>query len=304
MCLQEIVGDLLELAKVSKGEKDLEIILEYQEDVPPNLEGDSARLRQVLLNLVMNAVKFSTQGEIRIRIGLREKSLTEAKILFEIIDSGIGISETARKRLFLPFSQADESTSRKYGGSGLGLAISKQIVQAQGGEIDVVSQPGEGSTFWFELPFKLGPLKDDCVDHAPQSTPDAASLSKIRILLAEDDPVNQVVAATQLETMGLKPDVVKNGHEALEALDNDSYSLVFMDCQMPELDGFETSRIIRERGYTHADLPIIALTAHAFDEDRKRCREAGMDDFLSKPVLLEDLRATLATWLKQDVEFV
>ena len=195
----------------------------------------------------------------------------------------------------MPFSQGDESTSRKYGGSGLGLAISKRIVEAHSGKIGAFGQPGEGSVFWFEIPFRIAEgevvAQQQHVDRTPLMG------TQKRILLAEDDIVNQIVAVKQLEVLGQQVDVAGNGREVLEALDRDSYDLILMDCQMPELDGLQATRLIREKGYSKTDLPVIALTANVFDEDRERCIEAGMNDFIAKPVLLENLRKVLVNWL-------
>jgi signal transduction histidine kinase/CheY-like chemotaxis protein len=296
--LQKVANQVLELALVGAGQKKVKIFLDFKDDVPLHLDGDSSRLRQVLLNLVANAMKFTPKGEIRIRFSLAGMENKTAHVLCEVIDSGIGIDRDVAEHLFLPFSQGDESGSRKYGGSGLGLAISKQIVEAQSGKIGVrVNQTG-GSTFWFELPYAIAAAKVE--DPVPEPTTIPALKEGVRILLAEDDPVNQLVAVKQIEVLGLPVELASNGHEVLAALKKQPYSLVLMDCQMPEMDGFETTRIIREQGYSQSDLPIIALTAHAFEEDRERCLEAGMNYFLSKPVFLESLRETIMKWLEDD----
>ena len=263
--------------------------------MPLMLEADSARLRQVLVNLVANAIKFTDEGEIRVQFSLVNLSESTATILCEISDSGTGISPEFKEKLFLPFSKGDESNSRKYGGSGLGLAISKQIVEAHGGEIGVNSEPGAGSVFWFEIPLTLS----QDISEAPLKEPEVERVQKSnkRILLAEDDMVNQFVAVRQLEQLGQKVDVVSDGHQVLNALDKQAYALILMDCQMPELDGLKATRLIREKGYSESDLPIVALTANVFERDRENCFEAGMNDFLAKPVLLENLRDILVKWL-------
>ena len=217
------------------------------------------------------------------------------RIRCEVIDSGIGINPESMDKIFLPFSQADESTSRKYGGSGLGLSISKQIVEAQSGKIGVSSEPGKGSTFWFEIPYRVNSVADENPQQGLET--EIASTKGERILLAEDNVINQIVAVKQLETLSKKVDVVSNGNEVLEAIGKHKYSLILMDCQMPELDGIQATRQIREQGYSQSDLPIIALTAHVFGEDRERCIEAGMNDFLSKPLSLGQLSKTLTRWL-------
>ena len=295
--LDAVATQVLDLFRATKKLNNVEMYLEFQDDMPLELEGDSSRLRQVLVNLVANAVKFTSEGEIRIRFSLVDISDSSARIICEVIDSGVGIKSEAIEDLFLPFSQVDESISRKFGGSGLGLAISKYIVEAQSGKIGVFSNPDEGSVFWFELPFKLAQVK--AADPAPALEPNKSFPKKTgqRILIAEDDVVNQLVTVKQLEALGQEADVVNNGKEALSALDQHHYSLILMDCQMPELDGLQATRLIRERGYSETDLPIIALTANVFEEDRQNCFEAGMNDFISKPVLLENLRAILIKWL-------
>ena len=293
--LQQLAEQVLELFRVGPKQQNIEMRLAVQDDMPLEFEGDASRLRQVLVNLVGNALKFTTKGEVSVRFSLCGASGSKVIVRCEVIDSGIGVNPETLDKIFLPFSQADESTSRRYGGSGLGLSISKKIVEAQSGKIGVSSEPGKGSTFWFEVPY----LINDAVDENPQQgleTNTAPATGK-RILLAEDNEINQIVAAIQLETLGMKVDVVGNGNEVLEAIGKHQYSLILMDCQMPELDGIQATRQIREQGYSQSDLPIIALTAHVFGEDRDRCIEAGMNDFLSKPLSLGQLRTTLTNWL-------
>lgn len=296
--LEEVVRQVLDIFLLTGNQQKLDIHLELQSDVPLQLKGDSSRLRQVLLNLIANAVKFTPEGEVKVRFSVVNMSDSTADILCEIIDSGIGVDQDTASRIFLPFSQADESTSRKYGGSGLGLAISKQVVEAQGGKIGVHSELGKGSTFWFEVPYAITSKKAGTP--VRESKLKAAKKSNKRILLAEDNEINQLVAIKQLETLGMAVDLAKNGHEVLKLLKQQSYGLILMDCQMPELDGIQATLLIREQGYSKADLPIIALTAHVFDEDRERCLKAGMNDFLSKPVLLERLQLTLEKWLQTE----
>jgi CheY-like chemotaxis protein len=269
--------------------------LEIRGGVPIGLDGDPSRLRQVLVNLVGNALKFTTKGEIRVVFSLCGKSGSEVCIRCEVIDTGIGFTPEIADQLFQPFAQADESISRKFGGSGLGLAISKNIIDAQSGKIGAFSEQGKGATFWFEVPFVVSATAND--KKTDDSEVDIVLFSSERILLAEDNEINQIVAVKQLTSLGLKVDVASNGNEVLQALEQRSYSLILMDCQMPELDGIDAARQIREKGYSKTDLPIIALTAHVFEEDRKRCIDAGMNDFLSKPLSLAQLNSVLARWL-------
>lgn len=177
----------------------------------------------------------------------------------------------------------------------MGLSISKQIIEAHGGRIGAFANPHAGSVFWFEIPFKLAQVEITAPVQTALETTDQGSAK--RILLAEDDEINMLVAVRQLEVLGHQVDVASNGYEALQALEQRDYALILMDCQMPGLDGLQATRLIREKGYSHSELPIIALTANVFDEDREACFESGMDDFVAKPVLLESLHAVLVKWL-------
>ncbi len=293
--LKTIGEQVIDLFGVVPSEKNIELHLEFEDDMPLALEGDPARLRQVLVSLVGNALKFTDEGEIRVSFSARNDADSGLLIRCEITDSGIGIDPKTADRIFLPFSQEDESTSRKYGGSGLGLTIAKRIVEAQSGKIGFSSQPERGTTFWFEIPFTAG------ASGAPEPTAQTARDFKLdsgkKILLAEDNEINQMVAVKQLETLGNTVDVVANGEEALAAIEANDYALVLMDCQMPGLDGIEATRRIRARGFDRDGLPIIALTAHVFEQDRERCLEAGMNDFLSKPLSLERLGSVLSRYL-------
>jgi len=293
--LDRLAGDVIDLFAATQVSNCVEMILDIQDDVPLELEGDASRLRQVLVNLVSNAVKFTTEGEVRLQISLRDRSSTEARIFCKVSDTGIGIEPAEAEKLFLPFTQGDESSSRGYGGIGLGLSISKQIIEAHGGEIGTFGDPGEGSVFWFEVPLKLARAQMD-IPVQPASGPTCPDQDR-KILLAEDDEVNSLVALKQIELLGYKADVARDGNEVLDALEQHSYALILMDCQMPSLDGLQATRLIREKGYTQSELPIIALTANAFDEDREACLECGMNDFITKPAELEHIRAVLAKWL-------
>lgn len=293
--LEKLAGGVLDLFRIAKKSKHVKLHLEIRGDVPIWLDGDPSRLRQVLVNLVGNALKFTKKGEVRLVLSLCGKSGSEVSIRCEVIDTGIGFPPEIADQLFKPFAQADESISRKFGGSGLGLAISKKIIEAQSGKIGAFSEQGKGATFWFEVPFLVSAAAND--KETDDSGVDLVLSSSERILLAEDNEINQIVAVKQLMSLGLKVDVASNGNEVLQALEQRSYSLILMDCQMPELDGIKAARQIREKGYSKTDLPIIALTAHVFDEDRKRCLDAGMNDFLSKPLSLGQLNSVLARWL-------
>jgi signal transduction histidine kinase len=295
--LDQLSRQVVDLFGATEKLKNVEMNLVIEDDVPLDIEADASRLRQVLVNLVSNAVKFTENGEVTIQFSLLDRPDSSACIRCEVSDSGIGISTAEVDELFRPFSQGDESTSRKFGGSGLGLAISKQIIEAHSGTIGAFSRTNghQGSVFWFEIPLQLAQVKTQLPAQATEHT--RAELPTKRILLAEDDLVNQFVTVKQLEGLGHQVDIANNGHEVLKALDQDSYALILMDCQMPELDGLQATRMIREKGYSQAELPIIALTANVFDGDREACFESGMNDFITKPVVREKFLAVLTKWL-------
>jgi CheY-like chemotaxis protein len=229
-----------------------------------------------------------------VRVTAADFGSERALLRFAVVDTGIGVAEDARQRLFEPFSQADSSTTRRYGGTGLGLAICKRLVEAMGGTIGAESEPGQGSTFWFTIP-----LREAAATPAPPpvaSGPEpTAPIRPLRVLVAEDNRVNQMVIVRLLEKVGHRVDVAANGHETLSALALASYDLVLMDCQMPEMDGFEATRAIREaERATGTHIPIVALTANALEGDRERCLAVGMDDYLAKPITPRALTAALA----------
>ena len=256
--------------------------------------GDPTRLRQVLLNLVGNAIKFSDSGEATLRLTAAPGGGTNVRLTVEVQDTGIGMSEETRAHLFQPFKQADSSMSRRFGGSGLGLAISQKLVERMGGIITVQSNLGRGSTFKFSADFPLASKQ------SPVATLLATAISPQsftgRILVVEDDKVNQRVITLMLERLGLECLVVGDGLTALTVLAQGNWDLVFMDCQLPDIDGFETTRRARQLP-AGSTVHIIALTANVRAEDRAACLAAGMDEFLSKPIRSEALRNVLARWL-------
>lgn len=266
-------------------------------DIPDSLHAryvrtDPTRLRQVLLNLLSNAVKFTSKGTVTLR--LREFYRDSALMLrFEVEDTGIGIDEAGIGKLFKPFSQVDASISRKYGGTGLGLTICKQIVDKLGGELGMSSTVGVGSIFWFEL--AVIPTDREEVRHQARVSELLVDLPRLKILLVEDNAVNQQVATRFLERLGQDVTVAGDGVEALDRTAQEKFDLIFMDMQMPVMDGIEATRRILERGGSSAETPIVAMTANASDDDRRRCAEAGMVGFESKPVTMERLRAVIAT---------
>jgi two-component system, sensor histidine kinase and response regulator len=265
-------------------------------DVDPSLErpfrGDPLRLEQLLLIHLDNAVKFTERGHITVRARLLDSDATSSRVRFEVRDTGIGMTAETRDRLFQVFRQADESTTRKYGGTGLGLAISRQLAGLMGGEVGVQSEPGLGSTFWFTVRLGFG-VK--VVADATASSTDGRALAGVRILLAEDNPINQFVATAMLEDVGAIVRVVGDGAAALDLLHREPFDCVLMDVQMPHMDGLEATRRMRVDPVL-ARIPVVAMTANAWNEDRRACLDVGMDDFVSKPVqpaLLYDKLARL-----------
>ncbi len=293
--LRPLVASVLELLALRAREKGLELAMDVAADVPEAVLTDDGRLRQVLVNLVGNGLKFTREGGVVVRM----QSLAPNRLRCEVADTGIGLCAADQARLFQPFSQVNLAESRKAGGTGLGLAISRRIVGLLGGRIGVTSAPGEGAVFWFEIEAAAAPA-----EHQPPPAPAAAPAAEsgpvrpLRILVAEDQDTNRRLALFLLEKLGHRADVAGNGREAVEAWDKFGYDLILMDCQMPELDGFEAAREIRRRTAARPAegrpaVWIIALTANAFAGDRARCLAAGMDGYLSKPVRPEELRAVL-----------
>jgi len=276
----------------------LKLALELDERLPHLVVGDARRLEQILSNLVSNAVKFSNQGEIVMRAGQSDESADEVTLSFEVSDTGIGIAADHQSKIFQPFSQVDGSTSRNYGGSGLGLAIVAQLVRQMGGQIGVESELGRGSTFRFtaRMAKTIRQRTEDLV-HASSHAGESGKPPAIRVLVVEDNPVNQKLAQSQLNTLGFAADVVDSGQEALDALTLKPYPIVLMDCQMPGIDGYEATAEIRRREARSAHRTIvIAMTAHALNGAREKCEAAGMDDYIGKPVDIDDLDAILKRW--------
>lgn len=293
--LREVVQGTAAVLSARARSKGIELSVEIAPTVPEFLRGDMSRLRQILLNLTGNAVKFTEAGTVQIRVALAELSGEKCLLVFEVQDSGVGISPEAQEKLFKPFSQGDSSTSRKFGGTGLGLVISQNLARLMGGEITFVSQPGLGTTFTLQVPFELGAQPGGRVAEASEGP----RLSG-RVLLAEDNPVNQKVATRQLQKLGLTVDIASNGREAIEALKRRQYPLILMDCQMPEMDGYEATRRIRAEEKENASprIPIVALTADAMSGDREKCFAVGMDDYVPKPVKLDVLEKVLRRYLR------
>ena len=304
--IQTKTTSLIKLLSFSAREKNLELVLLMDTDVPHCLVGDAKRLRQILTNLVGNAIKFTHKGSVLLHISIDAEDGERATLRFRVRDSGIGIPADRLDHIFEPFAQADSSTTRYYGGTGLGLAIARQLVELMGGHLGVESVEGEGTTFWFTADLvKQTTVADDISDapgagdHPGEPALKSQVDTSVRLLLAEDDRFLQIIIKRFLIKLGYQVDVVANGSEAVALLENNDYTLVLMDCQIPVLDGFEATVAIRDHASAvrNHDIPVIALSAGCFQEDRDKCREAGMDDFLAKPIEIEDLQAVLEKWL-------
>jgi CheY-like chemotaxis protein len=282
----------IELLKKRAKEKSLTLSQNIDFRIQDELKGDFGRLSQVISNLLSNAIKFTEAGTIHLHASLQTEEADHLFVLFEVEDSGMGISKKNISKLFQPFTQADGSSTRKHGGTGLGLSISKKIAALLGGEIGVLSQEGRGSKFWFTC--RLERSFSQIVVSKTEKTENKFG----RILVAEDNPVNQLLAITLLKNLGYSAVAVANGCEALEAVSQSEFDLILMDCQMPEMDGLEATRQIRKIEVTSGDrIPIIALTANAMKSDQEKCLLAGMDDFVTKPVKKEILAQAISRWL-------
>ncbi len=288
-----IVGNAVSLLQTRITQKGLSVVTEVAPDMPQWIIADPVRLRQILFNLVGNAIKFTHQGRITIRARHEELAAGEMRVRFEIEDTGIGIAQEHKDKLFSRFTQADSSASRRFGGTGLGLAICKQLVKLMGGEIGVDSALGQGSTFWFTFSCRAGEDPgevqiDDDVDPGPLAR------RRLQVLVAEDNEINQQVITAMLRKLNYKVDIAANGLEAVESFRRRPYDLVLMDVQMPEMDGLGATRIIRNLGGKISSVPIIAVTANAMAGDREAYLAAGMNDYVSKPIAPKALFSAIA----------
>jgi len=298
------INAIIELTYLSSRSKDLEINCHIEPGVSRHVRGDAGRLRQIINNLLGNAVKFTEKGSISLHISTDNENEQRTTLRFLVCDSGIGISHDTQEYIFKPFIQADGSTTRKFGGTGLGLSICKNLVELMDGEIGVKSSAGNGAVFWFTV--VLEKQRGEAVPRQlvlPQSAPPVAATAAAqpcrRLLLVEDDPINQMVASTFLDKLGYTFDIVNNGLEAVQALSEKQYDLVLMDCMMPVMGGFEAVAIIRsaESAVLNHAIPVIALTAKAVVGDHEACLAAGMNDYLRKPLRSLDLTEMLEKWL-------
>lgn len=300
--LRELIQDVRRLLQHRAQSKGLSLITTVDDEIPAFVLGDSVRIRQVLLNLMGNAIKFTDAGQVEVLVSIQQCLTFDRLVLkFDVKDTGIGIPANKIDRLFKSFSQVDDSTTRQFGGTGLGLSISKRLSELMGGEMGVESVEGQGSTFWFTI--EVGVVADkNRPTEQPVYTQEEDGLPPARILLVDDNLVNQKVAAAMLAKLGYRPDIAHEGRQALTMLQEKDYDLVLMDCQMPVMDGFEATRAIRAGLVNNPNVTVVALTANAMKEDQDACYAAGMDDYLSKPIKLPALKAMLHRHLVERVQ--
>lgn len=304
--IEEVMEEVLGVIKFASQSKDLDISYQIDSNVPDNLTGDPIRIRQILLNYGSNAIKFTKTGRVTFHAELLAKSDDICSIRFSVIDTGEGIKKEKQEEIFKSFIQGDASTTRKFGGTGLGLAICSQLSDLMNGKIGVESEPGKGSTFWFTIP-----LKYDEIKHVEE--PDESEISQsntdekkedLNILLVEDDKINQILAIKILEKEGCSYVVANHGLEAVEAIREKDFDLVLMDVQMPEMDGYTATKKIRSMetdGIIKGRTPIMAMTAHASSQERDKALEAGMDEFISKPINREVLLKMIRNFAKKEM---
>lgn len=292
--LGSIIESQMSLMGPQAIDKKIKLTSRIDHNIPMMLKGDSARIGQVLLNLVGNAIKFTSKGEVAIRVDLESQNGLNNLLRFSVQDTGIGMTPEQAQKIFNPFSQADGSTARKFGGTGLGLSICKSLAERMGGKIGVESNPGQGSIFWFTLDLRTS---DSIVPKVSESTLHIPPTKKLRILVAEDNVVNQMIVTKMLDKLGHSPHVVANGQEAITAFQEQQYDLILMDHHMPVMDGMVATQHIRQLGESGKSIPILAFTANVLEEDQRKCLAAGMNDFIHKPVTLIALDTILKKFM-------
>jgi signal transduction histidine kinase/CheY-like chemotaxis protein/HPt (histidine-containing phosphotransfer) domain-containing protein len=279
--MQSLISSVSSMFAEKLKEKDIQFSVEFDQNIPDILSGDAVRLTQILVNLISNAVKFTEQGEIKIKAGLISTSNKNVRVRIIVADTGIGIAPASQKTVFERFQQAETETSRRYGGSGLGLSIVKQLVDLQKGTIQLKSELGKGSEFTIELPYKLPDLAQ-FYSEALAEQEEQVPLQQIRVLVAEDNAMNQQLITHLMKSWSIEHTVVNNGSQAVNELKNHAYSIVLMDIQMPDMDGYTATSVIRNE--LKMDIPIIAMTAHAMVGEKEKCLQLGMNDYVSKPI--------------------
>jgi len=299
--LKDLMESTVKMLNVNAENKGLKLVFEIAEDIPNILKGDPVRIRQIIINLIGNAIKFTSEGDILLKVLLdqTEQQLNDFKVCFSVKDNGIGMNKEQQGKIFESFSQADSTTTRKYGGTGLGLTICKQLSELMGGGIKVDSEPGNGSTFSFTV--KLGLGNPEALDEIKkEKIIDTKNIKPLRILLAEDNKMNVKLALTFLKKAGHSICVAENGQKALDELNKGQFDVILMDVEMPEMDGLEATAFIREGrcGVEKKTIPIIAMTAHSLPEYKEKVFEAGMDGFITKPI---DLAPNMIRMMKSDL---
>lgn len=303
--LNYLINDALAMLRLQAAEKGLQFESCIEPGVPAHLIGDSTRLSQIIINLTSNAIKFTDSGSVRVNVRLLSENNNSATLRFSVSDTGIGIPSDRTDAIFAPFTQVDGSTSRKYGGTGLGLSICQQLAELMGSRISVRSVEGAGSTFCFEVELPKQTAAEQQAQSGNRENGEVAASDpgekRGRVLLAEDHSTNRRVIKMMIASLGYQVDGVANGLLAVSALTSTEYDLVLMDCQMPEMDGYEATAMIRDlqSGVLNHNVPIVALTANALEEARQKCLEAGMNDFLTKPVLVQQLENILEIWISK-----
>jgi CheY-like chemotaxis protein len=288
--IRHLFGETIEPLAVLAREKGISLVFDIHTDVPDSVMGDRGRLRQILNNLIGNALKFTEEGVVCVKLEAVSHNQEEAILHFQVTDTGIGIPEEAQEHIFESFSQADGSATRRFGGTGLGLAIASELVEMMGGKLMLDSAPGQGSTFHFTIPMKLAAQASREKAPPPEGAPLQETVMPLGILLAEDNETNQKIAKAMLNKMGHEVTIVENGKDAVAKSLEGGFDIILMDVMMPKMDGLEATRLIREKEFSTGEhIPIIALTAKAMPEDRDKCIEAGMDDYISKPMRTREL---------------
>ncbi len=300
--LRALAHEAVELVAVTARDKPIAMRCEVSPALPEQVIADPLRLRQLMLNLLHNAVKFTDSGRISLQLNLIDRQQQALRVQLRVRDTGIGIAADQLDSIFDAFTQVDGSSTRRHGGSGLGLAIVRQITDLMGGSVSVASRPDEGSTFSVELPLRAAPHAD--ASSAPALVP-ADDRRPLRVLVAEDDRINQMVVEAMLKRLGCDVHVTGDGRAACEAAAQQAFDIIFMDCHMPVMDGYDATRALRlaER-HSGQHMPIVALTADSLASDRERCMSSGMDDFLTKPVGGAQLAATIERWTGRATEAV